>query len=89
MQLCTMFNGWHMKPRNHRGIFRPRNVAIDDARSPMLRLLADCNNATSGLVEVDYAQQWPTLIKAIRLGFVDDNQRITEQGKAFVLAQTA
>jgi len=78
-----------MKPLNHRGIFRPRNVAIDDARSPMLRLLDDCNNAASGLVEVEYAQQWPTLIKAIRLGYVDDNQRITEQGKAFVLKHAA
>ena len=73
-----------MKPANHRGIFRPRNVAIDDARSPMLRLLTDCNNKASGMIEVDYAQQWQTLIKAIRFGYVDDRQRLTDAGRKFL-----
>ena len=45
-----------MKPKNHRGIFRSRNVASDDIRSPMLRLLQDCNNAQSGMIEVDSNQ---------------------------------
>ena len=74
-----------MKPKRHRGIFRPRNVDITDTRSPMLRLLQDCNNSYSGLIEVDYAQQWPTLIKAMNIGLVDENQRITEKGKLFIL----
>jgi hypothetical protein len=77
-----------MKPKNHRSIFRPRNVKIDDIRSPMVRLLQDCNNSKSGMIEVEYAQQWPTLIKAMNLGLVDDYQRITESGKAFITKQT-
>ena len=74
------------KPRNHRGIFRPRNVALTDNRSPLRRLLEDCNNKASNSIEVDYAQQWPTLIKAMRLGYVDDNRRLTEAGHNFLLS---
>jgi hypothetical protein len=36
------------------------------------------------MIEVDYAQQWPTLNKAVRLGFVDDNQRLTDAGRKFL-----
>ena len=76
-----------MKPKNHRGIFRSRNVASDDIRSPMLRLLQDCNNAQSGMIEVEYAQQWPTLIKSMQIGLVDEDRRITEKGKAFIIKE--
>lgn len=75
------------KSKRHRGIFRPRNVAIDDTRSPMLRLLQDCNNAQSGRVEVAYAQQWPTFFKAQRLGYIDRNQHMTETGAALIAEQ--
>lgn len=66
------------------GIRRPRHVVPGDTRSAMLRLLADCNNVQSGMIEVDYEQQWRTLFKAERLGYVDKNQRLTEKGAAFV-----
>ncbi len=72
-----------------RGLFRPRNVALTDKRDPMTRLLQDCNNKGSGMVEVEYAQQWPTLIKAMRLGYVDDNQRMTDKGREFLAKKVA
>jgi hypothetical protein len=72
------------KPKRHRGVWRPRNVAVDDTRSPMLRLLQDSNNAVSGMVEVSYAQQWPTFFKAQRLGYIDQVGKVTEKGAEFV-----
>lgn len=72
-----------MTKRMRRSLGRPRNlVAVDDTRSPMLRLLQDCN--VQGMIQVDYAQQWRTLFKAQRLGYVDDRQHLTERGAAFV-----
>jgi len=72
----------------HRGLFRPRHVAVTDTRPPMVRLLSDCNNRYSGMIEVDYAEQWRTLGKAKRLGYVDDNQRLTPAGQSFLDRQT-
>ena len=62
--------------------FRPRNVDRDDKRSPMLRLLQDCN--CKGQIQVDYAQQWPTLFKARRLGYLDGDCRLTDAAVAFL-----
>lgn len=64
-----------------------RHVNRNDKRTPMHRLLADCNNSASGMVEVDYEQQWRTLVKAQRLGYLDDHQRLTDAGKAFISAR--
>ena len=66
-----------------RGIFRPRNVAMGDERSPLLRLLQD-GRTTDGHIEVCYAAQWPTFFKAQRLGYVDDRGDLTESGKAWI-----
>lgn len=65
-----------------RSILRPRHVAINDRRCPMLRLLQDAN--VRGNIQVNYEAQFKTLWKAQRLGYVDDNQDITEAGKQFV-----
>jgi hypothetical protein len=62
-------------------MFRPRNVAIGDKRSPMLRLLQDCN--VRGRIEPNYEQQFRTLFKAQRLGYVDGNCMLTDSGKDF------
>ena len=76
-----------MRRKTSCGIFRPRNVAIDDDRPPILRLLQDQN--INGTIEVGYAQQWPTLFKAERLGYVDSNGRVTETGRAFLAKSAA
>jgi hypothetical protein len=76
------------KPRNHRGIFRPRYVAMDDRRCPMLRLLTDCNVGGAGSIEVGYEAQWKTYFKAQRLGYIADG-RITEKGIEFVKKATS
>ncbi len=62
---------------------RPRYVLPGDKRSPMLRLLQDCQN-TDGSVEVMYDAQWKTLIKAQHMGLVSDNYRITAAGMEWV-----
>lgn len=67
--------------------FRPRHVGLSDNRSPMLRLLQDCVSP-DGSVQPDYEQQFRTLFKAQRLGYVDDNFRITDSGKAFAAEST-
>ncbi len=59
-------------------------VEIGDTRSPMLRLLAGAH--ADGYVEVNYDAQWRTLFKARRLGLLDDRSRLTEKGRAFVIA---
>jgi hypothetical protein len=52
----------------------------------MLRLLAGARN---GYVEVQYAAQWPTILKAERLGLVDDGfpARLTDAGHAWLAKQ--
>lgn len=64
--------------------FRPRSVAVDDKRNPMLRLLQDCVSA-DGSVQPNYDHQFRTLFKAVRLGYVDDAHRITEIGRDFLV----
>ena len=61
----------------------PLNVDPADKRDPMLRLLQD-GLTNSGEVCVNYAQQWPTKAKAMRLGYLDGTGCITEAGRAFV-----
>jgi hypothetical protein len=73
--------------RRARWPFRPRNVAIDDKRSPMQRLLSDCLHP-DGSVQPDYEQQFRTLFKAQRLGYVDDRCYITEAGRKFIAQPT-
>lgn len=73
--------------RNRRGIFRPSYVARDDFRSPMLRLLQD--NIIGGIAQPDYAQQWPTICKAVRLGYLDDRNRLTADGADFLISAAA
>jgi hypothetical protein len=70
-----------------RGMFRPRNVTPGDVRSPMRRLLEDGQCNPPGFVAVVYAAQWPTLIKAQRLGYLDDRQFLTDAGRAFLASR--
>ena len=70
-----------------RGIYRPRYLTLGDTRSPMRRFLEDAENLKTGTVEVQYDQQWRTLFRAQRLGYVSgdgDNVRITDAGRAFL-----
>ena len=50
----------------------------------MRRLLEDGQCAPPGFVAVNYAAQWPTLAKAMRLGYITDAQFLTESGRAFL-----
>jgi len=63
---------------------RPRYIVPGDTRPPMQRLLQDCNNEQSGMVEVAYEAQFRTLFKAQRLGYVDAQQRLTDKGRALL-----
>ena len=72
-----------MKPETKLTFRKAIKVNPTDKRSPMLRLLADCT-LSNGHVEVEYDQQWRTLFKAERLGFVNADMYITESGKKFV-----
>lgn len=71
-----------------RGVFRSRNVAPTDARSPMLRLLQDgrCAAQPDGrvMVAVLYDAQWRTLWRAQRLGLLDKDQFLTDAGRKFL-----
>ena len=58
-----------------------KRVAQNDKRTPMHRLL---ESAHKGMCCIDYDQQWRTLWKAQRLGFVDDNQYITSKGQEYL-----
>lgn len=53
-----------------------------DGKSPMYRLLNAVAN--SGLVAVDYHQQWRTLFKAQRLGYIDADGYLTQEGANFL-----
>jgi hypothetical protein len=65
-------------------ITRPRYIALADKRSPMLRLLQDCECGSTGQIEVAYEQQFRTLFKAERLGLVDKNHHLTEKGRNYI-----
>jgi hypothetical protein len=69
--------------KRRRTLYRPRHIVIGDTRCPMLRLLQD-NVTGNGQVEPDYEQQFRTMFKAQRLGYLDGDRRLTETGKAFV-----
>ena len=73
-----------MKPRTFHKFGLAAQIKPGDNRDAMTRLLADCVHHESGLVEPDYAQQWPTLNKAARLGYVDDRNCLTEKGREFL-----
>ena len=62
-------------------LIRTRKVSSSDRRDSMTRLLED-GLTSDGLVVVSFAQQWPTLAKAQRCGFVDADNRITALGRA-------
>ena len=63
-----------------------RVITGDRSRSPMMRLLEDGQlppDASGNItVAVSYDQQWRTLWKAQRLGYLDANQRLTDKGRA-------
>lgn len=63
---------------------RPRNVDINDKRSPLLRLLQDGRSAGTDYVWVCYSAQWPTLYRAQALGYLTDDNKLTAQGKEFL-----
>lgn len=70
-----------------RGLYRPHYLKHGDARSPMRRFLEDAENPITKTYEVHYDQQWRTLFRAQRLGYVSgdgDNVRITDAGRAFL-----
>jgi hypothetical protein len=62
-----------------------RRVDHTDKRCPMRRLLED-GALPCGMVAVNYEQQWRTLFKAQRLGYLDGCQRLTDKGRAFLAA---
>lgn len=66
-----------------RGVFRPRYVTPGDTRSPMRRLLED-GQCGHRFVAVNYDEQFRTLWKAQRLGYLTDEQFITPAGLAFL-----
>lgn len=69
-------------------------VSNNDDRSPMLRLMQDgrCRGAASADgrdhvgVNVNYAEQWPTLLKAMRLGYVLETFSLTQAGVDYLVA---
>ena len=61
---------------------RAKKVDPRDDRSPMLRLLLDGYDGER--VYPNYHQQWRTMLKAQRLGYLDDDQRLTDAGRAFI-----
>ena len=70
--------------RRRRGLKRPRYVKLGDERSPMRRLLESAARR-DGNAEAEYDAQWRTLFKAIRLGYVDDNNHaLTDAGRTFL-----
>jgi urease accessory protein UreE len=65
-----------------------RRVEITDKRDAMTRLLED-GLMPDGKVVVSYDQQWKTLAAAKKYGFVDDNENITDKGRAYVAKMKA
>lgn len=65
-----------------------RLVDPSDKRDPMTRLLED-GLLADGKVVVSYDQQWKTLTAAKRYGFLDENERITDKGRAYVAKMKA
>lgn len=78
------------KMRHRLGVLRrgPRDVAATDKRTPLLRLMQD-GQTPDGHVYVNYAAQWPTVFKAQRLGYLDDEQKLTEAGRTFLSLSVA
>ncbi len=78
--------------RRRRGLKRPRYIVPGDTRSPMLRLLADCQVLVDPVtgrpnIEVSYERQFQTLWKAERLGYVEQGGSgyvLTEAGVEFI-----
>lgn len=70
---------------------RRRRIAWGDTRTPMLRLLQGCQLRADGtgrvMVAVEYDQQWRTLWKAQRLGYLDADQYLTTKGREFLASQ--
>jgi hypothetical protein len=60
-----------------------RRIETTDKRDPMTRLLED-GLLDNGTVVVSYDQQWKTLTAAKRYGFVDEDHKITDKGRAYV-----
>jgi hypothetical protein len=67
---------------------RRRNIGINDKRPPMLRFLTEGQLRPDAdgnvMVVVNYDQQWRTLFKAQRLGYIDGSQHLTAEGRAFI-----
>jgi hypothetical protein len=74
----------------NRGVRRPRHVDVNDKRSPMVRCLQDASRGArlndAGMPQVwpNYPEQWRTIFKAQRLGYVDADQFLTRKGKDFI-----
>jgi hypothetical protein len=50
--------------------------------SPMVRLLSSGSDGQR--VSVDNASHWQTFSKAVRLGFINDDSRLTDKGRAYL-----
>ena len=60
---------------------RPGYLSIGETRSPMHRFLQETNDAKVAAPE--YHQQWRTLWKAIKLGYITDfGGQLTAEGRA-------
>jgi hypothetical protein len=61
-----------------------RVIEVGDKRSPMRRLLEDGADK-DGRVFVNYHEQWRTLMKAIKIGYLRDSDNgLTDAGRAFL-----
>ena len=63
-------------------------VERTDKRDAMTRLLED-GLLPNGTVVVSYDQQWKTLTAAKRYGFVTEDHKITDAGRAYVAKMKA
>jgi hypothetical protein len=68
--------------------FSRNRVSHTDKRDPMTRLLED-GLMEDGMVVVSYDQQWKTLTAAKKYGFVDEDHKITDKGRAYVAKMKA
>lgn len=53
-------------------------------RSPLVRLLQKGQDGHPGHVEVYYHQQWRTLFKAQRQGYLDQDANLTDKARALL-----
>lgn len=69
-------------------MMRPRYKAPGEKRPAMLRLLSDHIDA-AGYLNLAYDRQHRTMWRAMDLGFVTKDYRLTDKGKEYVARESA